>query len=324
MIFVQTSKLHSNRFLNLIVVPTLRRAADEVAEEAGEEELRADEHRGQGDVEPRGIGDEALRNVVEQAVEFVGAEPDDGKEADEEHQRAEEAENVHRLLAESAEEPQRDEVEIAVYKTVQSHKLRRAVFPRLMLHDLLANLVEAGIFRQIGNEAVHFAEHLDVFHDISPISLQSAVEIVQVLDAADLPRRRVEEFRGQRFRQRVVAFLLVARHEVVAVLGNHPIEFGNLVGRVLQVGIHRDDDIALRLFEAAVERGTFAVVSAETDATHVWRLAVEFADDFPRAVGRAVVDENDFIRKAFGLHHFLDPLVEFGERIGLVVKGNYD
>ena len=171
---------------------------------------------------------------------------------------------------------------------------------------------------------MHFAKDFDVFHHITAISLQSAVEIVEVFDAAHLPRRGVEEFRGQRFRQWVVAFQLVARHEVVAVFGNHSIEFGNFLGRVLQVGIHRDDNVALRLVETAVERGTFPVVAAETDAAHVARLAMQFTDDFPRAVGRTVVDEDDFIRKAFRLHHFLDPFVEFDERIGFVVKGDYD
>lgn len=83
----------------------MRRPAHQIADEAGEEELCADEHGGQGDVEPRRTGDEALRNVVVEAVEFFGADADNRQEAYQEHQRAEEAENVHRLLAERAQKP---------------------------------------------------------------------------------------------------------------------------------------------------------------------------------------------------------------------------
>ncbi len=42
-----------------------------------------------------------------------------------------------------------------------------------------------------------------------------------------------------------------ARYEVVAVLGYHLVETRNLVGRVLQVGVHGDDHVAFCLFETA-------------------------------------------------------------------------
>ena len=262
--------------------------------------------------------------MVPQRPELVDANAQGGEEADEEHDGAEEAEHVHRLLAEGAQEPQRQQVEIAVDEAVQAHELRLAVFACLMVHHLLANLVETGILGQIGDIAVHLAIHLDVLHHITAIGLQAAVEVVQVLDTTHLTRRGVEELGGQRLRDGVVAFLLVARDEVVAIDGNHPIEFGYLVGRVLKVGIHCDDDIALRGLEATEERRTLAIVAAELDALDMLRVAsAQLADDVPRMVGTTVVDKDHLIGESVLLHHALYPRKKLGYRLVLVVQRHH-
>ena len=78
-----------------------------------------------------------------------------------------------------------------------------------------------------------------------------------------------------------MAFLLVAADEVIAILFDHPVQLGNLVGRVLQVGIHGNDDIALCLFEATIEGRALAVVAAELNALDVLGLLSQLIDDFP-------------------------------------------
>ena len=133
---------------------------------------------------------------------------------------------------------------------------------------------------------------------------------MQVVYAADLARRRIKQLRGNRLRQRVVTLLLVSAHEVVLLLRYHAVKFRDLIGRVLQVGIHRDDDIALGSLEAAVEGRTFAVIAAELDAVYVLRiLVVQFFDDIPAVVRGAVIDEDDLIRESVGVHYALDPCV---------------
>ena len=121
-----------------------------------------------------------------------------------------------------------------------------------MVYYLLAYLVETGILGQVGDETVHFAEHFNVLYHFEAVGLQTAVEIVQVVDAAYLAGRGIEEFGGDGLRQRVVTLLLVPGDEVVAVFLNHAVQFWNLVRRVLQVSIHGDDYIALRLLKATV------------------------------------------------------------------------
>ena len=262
--------------------------------------------------------------MVGQAPELIDTDDERSHKAYQEHNGTQETEDVHRLLTERRKEPQRQQIQVAVHKTVQPHELRRAVLAGLVLHHLLANLRKASLLGQIGNVAVHLAVHLNVLHHRFTVGLQAAVEVVQVLDATDLAGRSVKQLRGQRLRQRVVALLLVAAHQVIALLGNHLVQSGNLVRGILQVGIHRDNHIALGLSKTAVERRTLAVVAAELDALHnVGLLLVKFRDDIPRTVGRAVVDKYHFIRKMVGLHHPLYPCVELGNRLVLIIKRYY-
>ena len=257
-------------------------------------------------------------DAVRQVNQLTYAYGNHREEADEKHYRTEESEHVHRLLAEAAEEPQRDKVEIAVYETVEA-ELRLAVFARLMMHNLFADAVEARVFRKIRDVSVHLSIHLDILYHILAISLQSAVEVVQVMYSADFPCRRVENLCRNGFRQWVVALLFISGYKVKLVLGNHAVKFRNLVGRVLQVGIHRDNHIALCLLETAIQRGTLAIVAAELYTFHVLVLFAEAFYHLPRTVGRAVVYEYHFKRELVSVHHPLYPSVKFGQRLLLII-----
>ena len=128
------------------------------------------------------------------------------------------------LLAKLAEEPQRHEVEVAVHEAVEA-KLRLAVLASLVVHNLLANLVEASVLGEIRDVAVHLAIDLNVLDDVLAIGFQAAVEVVEVLDAAHLACRGVEELGGNGFRERVAlpAVHLIAAHQIVSVLCNHTV-----------------------------------------------------------------------------------------------------
>ena len=103
---------------------------------------------------------------------------------------------MHRFSTEGTQEPQGQQVEIAVHKAVQSHELRLPVFPCLVVYHLLANLVESRILGQVGDKAVHLAIHLDILHHVLAVSLQSAVEVVQVLNPAHLSCCGIEQLGG--------------------------------------------------------------------------------------------------------------------------------
>ena len=145
-----------------------------------------------------------------QTPEFICTDPEGGHKTDEKHDGAKETKHVHRFLAKRREEPEGEQVEIAVDEAVQSHELRRAVLTGLMLYHLLPDLIEAGILGQIRDIAVHLSIHLDILHHRLAVCFQAAVEVVQVLDTADLPGCRIEELRGQGLRDRVITFLFIS------------------------------------------------------------------------------------------------------------------
>ena len=309
---------------DVVVVAAGGIAADEFAQKTGHEELCAQHHHGQGDVEVGGVGHEWGSSAGADVVEFVAAHDEHGQQAEEEHERAEEAEHVHGLEAETVEKPQREEVEIAVDEAVEAHELRLSELAGLVLHHLFADAAEAGVLGQVGDVAVHLAVDFDVLDHVLAIGFQSAVEVVEVVDAAHLSCRGVEEFGGEGFGDGVVAFLLVAAHQVVAFFRNHAVELGDFVGAVLEVGVHGDDHFALCGAETAEEGGTLPVVAAELDAVHRGVLGAEVFDESPRAVGRPIVHKNEFMAEVVVGHDAFDPSVKFGDAFVFVEEGDDD
>ena len=84
---------------------------------------------------------------------------------------------MHRLLSESAQEPQGNQVEEAVNETLDA-ELALAVFSFLMVNRLLGDAGEPGIFGQIRYVAVHLPIYLDILHDLVAVGLQPAVHVV--------------------------------------------------------------------------------------------------------------------------------------------------
>ena len=119
-------------------------------------------------------------------------------------------------------------------------------------------------------------------------------------------RRSVEELCRNRFRERVVAFLLPPRDEVVSVVDNHFVKLRDFVGAVLQVGVHSNNHVAQSAFESHVEGRRLAVVATEAHTLNVWVLLAEVENRLPRIVGRAVVDKDNFVGVGISLHHTAD------------------
>ena len=136
---------------------------------------------------------------------------------------------------------------------------------------------------------------------------------MQIFDPADLTCCCIEQLGRDGLGERVAlpTVHLISTHEVVTFDGYHLIEFGNLIGTVLQVGIHCDDYIAFSLIESAVECRTLAVVATELNAMYFRILGSQLLNDVPRVVGGAVVAEDDFVAVLMFVHHTLDPCVEF-------------
>ena len=90
-----------------------------------------------------------------------------------EHQAAYQSEEVHRLLAELVEEPDRHQVEVTVHKTTHA-ELRHSELALAVLDDFFTNLGESGVLGQIRYVPVHLAEDLDVLHHLLAVGFESA------------------------------------------------------------------------------------------------------------------------------------------------------
>lgn len=92
--------------LNLVIVAARISAANEVTDKSGKEQLQAHEHTNEEDEEPCRVGKRTI-DIVAQFDNLLNAHDDKRYEAYEEHYRAEETENMHRLLPIVRKEPQR-------------------------------------------------------------------------------------------------------------------------------------------------------------------------------------------------------------------------
>lgn len=136
-------------------------------------------------------------------------------------------------------------------------------------------------------------------------------------------RRGVEKLGGYGLRQRVVALLLIAAHDVVAFLAYHAVEFRNLVRRILQVGVHGDNHVAFGAGEAHVQRRAFSIIASETHTAHGRVGLGQTLYHLPGTVGTAVVHEYYLIAEAVVAHHTGYPLLQFRKRFGFVVQRHY-
>ena len=111
-------------------------------------------------------------------------------------------------------------------------------------------------------------------------------------------------------------------HDIVSLV---PVlqQFGNELGRMLHVAVHRDDDIAVRVVEAAGQRELVAVIACEQHRLDACVFTLELREDGAALVARSVVDKDDFPVKVKTCHRLADGFVEMMQIVLLVVDG-YD
>ena len=178
-----------------------------------------------------------------------------------------------------------------------------------------------------GDEAVHFAVERDVLDDFAAVGLEGGAEVVDG-DAGEGGHQLVGGAGGDASEKEVVAaFGAPTADDVVAFL-EFGEEAGDLVGVVLEVAVHGEDELALRVVEAGGEGGGLAEVAAEFDDEDA---RIDGGDLFKEAVGAvagAVVDEDEFKGLArvgeHGFHDGFEAVVEGGDVFFFVVEGDDD
>ena len=191
------------------------------------------------------------------------------------------------------------------------------------MDGLFADLVEAGIFRQIRDVTMHLAVHLDVLHYFGPIRLEATVHIVQA-DTRHFAGRPIVQLGGKVLGEGVVlAVLFPTGNKVVAIFPDHTHHFGDFLGRILEIGVHGDHDVASGRGKTLIQGGRFAIIPAETDGAHrTSELIGQLLDHGPGVVRGTVIYEDDLT--GIAPEGTVDPSLELRQGLGFVVQGNND
>ena len=159
----------SDTCADMVLVTLHRVAADELADESCHEQLCAKHHHDKRDVKVRHIRHERAGETLTETIQFCPTYGNQGYESNHEHQSADEAEDMHGLETESADEPQREQVKVSVDEAVPAHKLAFAILACLMVYRFLAYAREARFFSQIRDVAMHLAVHFDILDHLTAI-----------------------------------------------------------------------------------------------------------------------------------------------------------
>ena len=132
--------------------------------------------------------------------------------------------------------------------------------------------------------------------DLPAVGVERAAEIGDV-DAREPAQHPVDQARGQRAAPGVVPGGPPAARHVVARVDRGD-ELRDVLREVLEVAVHRHDDLAAGPAEAGVHRGVLAEVPLEADHPHARVGCVQALERGERAVGGAVVDVDELERPA--------------------------
>ena len=170
---------------------------------------------------------------------------------------------------------------------------------------------------------MHFAVDAHAVQHIAAVGLEGAAVIVQP-HAGHKGDKPVGNVAGQIAGQfGVLAILAPAGNNVVAFvqLGHEAADIG---GIILQIAVHRHDDVAPRIVDARHEGGRLAAVARQMDNRKRLVSGGQLVKNFGAAVLAAVVDQQQFIGRVQLARFFRHPGVEFAHVVALVVDGNDD
>src|SRR5580658_4047855 len=183
-----------------------------------------------------------------------------------------------------------------------------------------ARAVEAG---KSGDEAVQLSVQIDVLEHLGAIRLKSSAEVAQ-LDAGSLGHEPVGNARGDSPGESVVRALPAPAAGNVVPLIDFAQQRGDVFGGMLKVAIHGDDDVALGFVKAGRKGRCLAEVAAQPDDLQMSIGLHQIGQQLEAAVGRGVVDKQDFIGTAEQLQYGRKPVVQGQDGGLLVVDGDYN
>jgi hypothetical protein len=251
-------------------------------------------------------------------------------QAQHEQHRAEEHADCRDGAAEQEQEPQRrdrkarEQVELQREQPGQRVVAGPAAARRVRHRDL--DRVHCVQHRERRDEGVVLAALDHRSDDAAVVAAQHAAEVLE-RDARETPHHAVDQPRGGLAEPGVVALLSPGVDQVVA--GPEGLDqLGQLLRRVLQVGVERDDPVAQSRLEARHHRGVLPEIAREAHDAQRRAGVLLLAQQRERAVGAAVVHDDDLrdepLRGGQPVEHGEQPLEEGRDVAGLVEHRDHD
>ena len=199
---------------------------------------------------------------------------------------------------------------------------RRAAGPWTVVHRHLRH-AKTLRRRQHRNEAVHALRHLQAAHHVAAKRLQTAVVIVEP-EAGEQADEPVEHPRGHRLVPGIESWRLPAVDEVGprSVACEQAEHAGDLDGVVLPVAVEHHDPVCLAFRKPRREGGRFALPTFEANAADTSVGHCQGLDLRPRAIGGAIIDEEQFPGEARGVERGADLGDQRGDVARLITHGN--
>ncbi len=228
--------------------------------------------------------------------------------------------------ADHREPLQRHDREAGDQVEVQAHQLVQRIFRFARVAFLVADLDLDRIRRervgQRGDEGIDLAAGIDGIDHAAVVGAQHA-PLVGHPDMRDPLAQPVHRERGDSPKRAVMA-LAADRADIVVAGADRFDQPRDFLGRILQVRVERDHHAAARMLKAGQDRHVLAEIAVEHHhARDLGPLAELPRQDLGRAVGAAVVDEDDLVAGAQAVERRIEPVEQRLQAGLLVVDGDH-
>src|ERR1039458_3348068 len=261
-----------------------------------------------------------VMHQVQARVEYLHPQQQGSHEAASHHaQQAKSAEEVkrtaHVLEQEADGQKVKEDAEGAADTVV--------AFAPLAIDVADGNLADGSAIQagQGGNEAMHLAVERNVVNDLAAIGLEGGAEIMDI-DPGEFGHQPVCAARGNAAQDEIVDAVLAPPGDDVVSLIELFYQGGNVVGDVLPVASHGQDELDRGMVEACGQSRGLAKVAAQLDHKDAAVDCGNFFEELVGAVLGTVVNKHHLKAVAHLFHYLLQTGIQDGDVLLFVVKGH--
>ena len=171
------------------------------------------------------------------------------------------------------------------------------------------------------NEAMHFRVQRHSLDNTGAVEFERAT-IVTYRHACHFADQTVRDPRGHLAGQQLILAILAPTDDHVCVIVELAQHVRNIGRVVLQIPIHRCDNVSARQLNSCRHRGRLPVVRAKRNHAQPRVMPRDFRCDLKRSVRATVIDEENLVFEAGIVHRSMNPFMQKINAILLIVERN--